>query len=137
MSFQEYQEIEIDAIKPIVTGLIAAAGEHYILNQTNLQNNAIFGATIGTSTLASQLIGNMIPNNAFNLPLLGNGKGLENRILELAFNAGGGYAVNRYVFNNDFAQYLSYQRILIILGADMAGSWVSDALGNKPLQLFN
>ena len=135
-AFETYQDVEIDLVRPLATAGFAVLADKYLLNQTDLMSSAKFGAVVGAGALASTLIANVIPNNSFNLPILGDGKGLEERIIEMSLTVGLGYGLNKYVIKNDEYNYLTAQRLGVILLCDMAGQSVSDILAGKSLTIF-
>ena len=72
-----------------------------------------------------------------NLPILGNGKGLEQRILEIGAGSGVSYAVNTYVLKNTSYREEMLQKFGVIVVADLVSELASDFLACRPLSVFS
>ena len=89
-------------LKPIIAGILATAGDRFLLGEYELMNSITFGAVTGTSIAFASL-----SEPGFE-KLFGQedkgfqvGKSLTARVYEVAFASGAGYLTNKYLLNND------------------------------------
>ena len=134
--FEEYQTIEMNLVHPLASAILAGYIDFMYLNSGSKMNSAYFGGAVGAGILVAGVAGDFIPNNSFNLPILGNGKGLEQRIIELTLASGGAYAVNKYILKNDLNTSSMMTKLGVIVAADIGGCWVADFLSGKPLTIL-
>ena len=127
--------ISLDYVKPLVSGGIAFALDMFYLGEQNTTKSATFGASVAAGTFVGGMLGNYAPD--IDLPVLGNGKGLEQRILEIGAGAGVGYGFNKYVLKNSSYREEMIQKIGVIVVADLASELVSDFLAGRPLSIFS
>ena len=123
-------------IKPLATaGLVVALDQMY-LNESNINNSIIFGASAGAGVYAGMMIGSSLPDLGDSLPVfLGNGKGLLQRVAEVGFGTGIGYAVNKFVFKNTGYRENMYNKLGVLVAADIGGEYISDFIAGRPLSI--
>ena len=127
--------LSLDYVKPLVAGGVAVALDMFYLGEQNTMKSATFGASVAAGTFVGGMLGNYAPD--IDLPVLGNGKGLEQRILEIGAGAGVGYGFNKYVLKNSSYREEMIQKIGVIVVADLASELVSDFLAGRPLSIFS
>ena len=75
--------------------------DQFFLNESNINNSIIFAASAGAGVYAGMMVGSSLPDLSESLPVfLGNGKGLMQRVAEVGFGTGIGFAVYKIVFKN-------------------------------------
>ena len=123
-------------IKPLATaGLVVALDQMY-LNESNLNNSIIFGAAAAAGVYTGMMVGSSLPDLSNSLPIfLGNGKGLLQRVAEVGFGTGIGYAVNKYVFKNTGYKEIMTNKLGVLVAADIGGEYISDFLAGRPLSI--
>ena len=124
-----------DFIKPLVGGLVAGGLDNWWLLNKDYQSNAIFGATVAGSLYATQMVSGMIPA-LIPTAVLSNGKTVQERLLEISAGSAGSYAVNKYIFNNEYRQTDMMKKIAIVAVADFIGEYASDYMNQRQLSYF-
>jgi hypothetical protein len=124
-----------DIYKPLAGAVVAIAADKYILKQDNMTRSLYFGAAVAGALYASQIVNPMMPN-VLGVILKDNGKGIEDRAVEIIAGSASAYAVNKYVLNNDYNPF-DMKRIGIIAAADFAGEYFSDYMNNRALNYFS
>ena len=120
-------------IKPVVAGLVAAAGEKYILRGDNT-SSMYFGGAVAAGIMMSGTVGALIEPH---LPTSTNiasalGKSLEARIIETATGSAAAYVVNKFVLHNEWRHDMNsiLMKIGIVAAADIAAEMVVDSLAS-------
>ena len=124
-------------IKPIAMVACVMAGDKYILGETDMNRSMYFGLAGGAGIWAAQLVAPMVPLEKY-LPSgsFTDSKTLELRILEIAGGVGAGFALNRYVLNNDPYLNIRTDKIAILAGADVLAEFIDDYMAGRPLSFF-
>ena len=123
-------------IKPLATaGLVVALDQMY-LNESNLNNSIIFGVSAAAGVYTGMMVGSSLPDLSDSLPVfLGNGKGLLQRVAEVGFGTGIGYAVNKFVFKNTGYKENMTNKLGVLVAADIGGEYIADFLAGRPLSI--
>ena len=123
-------------IKPLATaGLVVALDQMY-LNESNLNNSIIFGVSAAAGVYTGMMVGSSLPDLSAELPIfLGNGKGLLQRVAEVGFGTGIGYAVNKFVFKNTGYKENMTNKLGVLVAADIGGEYIADFLAGRPLSI--
>ena len=123
-------------IKPLATaGLVVALDQMY-LNESNLNNSIIFGVSAAAGVYTGMMVGSSLPDLSDSLPIfLGNGKGLLQRVAEVGFGTGIGYAVNKFVFKNTGYKEIMTNKLGVLVAADIGGEYIADFLAGRPLSI--
>jgi len=124
-------------IKPLAMVAVVTAGDKYILGETNMTRSLYLGLAGGVGvfaagTLAPMLpLEKMLPNGAYM-----DSKTLELRLLEIGGAVGVGFALNRYVLNNDPYVNLRTDKMALLAGADFVSEYIDDYVAGRPLSFF-
>jgi len=124
-------------IKPLAMVAVVAAGDKYILGETNMTRSLYLGLAGGVGvfaagTLAPMLpLEKMLPNGAYM-----DSKTLELRLFEVGGAVGAGYILNKYILNNDLYVYPQSEKILLLAGADFVAEYIDDYMAGRPLSFF-
>jgi hypothetical protein len=121
-------------IKAGSTAAVAFALNQFYLNESDFRRNAVFAFSTGAGVALGNVTGSIVP--AINLPVLGNGKGLGQRAVEIGLGSGVTYAVNKYVMGNSTYKETFMQKIGIIVVADLAGEYIADFIAGRPLSIL-
>lgn len=127
--------VSTDLLKPVVSAAVAVALDKYYLNENDMNSSLIFGASVGLGTYAGIVAGKYVPD--MQLPVLGNGKGLSQRVVEIAGGAGTSYVVHKYVFKNANYREDMMQVVGVCAVADLVGELATDFLAGRPLSIFS
>ena len=125
-----------DFVKPAIGAVVAILGDKYILNNQNMNSNAVFGASVGIGIYASGLISPNIPKFIPDLGTMANGKLIQDRITEISLSGGSSYVINRFVMQNDYNPSDMMKKVGIIAAADFIGEYASDYFGGRALSYF-
>jgi hypothetical protein len=63
-------------------------------------------------------------------------KTLETRLAEVGIAGLGGYALNKFVLNNDLRPNDMLQKVGLIVAADFVSEYVDDYLSGRPLEFL-
>lgn len=124
-------------IKPLAMVAVVYAGDKYILNEQDMMRSLYLGVAGGIGVFAAASIAPMVPFEKF----MPNGaymdsKTLELRLLEIGGAVGVGFALNRYVLNNDPYVNLRTDKMALLAGADFVAEYVDDYMNGRPLSFF-
>ena len=123
-------------IKPLATAGLVVALDQFFLNESNINNSIIFAASAGAGVYAGMMIGSSLPDMSESLPVfLGNGKGLMQRVAEVGFGTGIGFAVNKFVFKNSGYRENMANKLGVLVAADIGGEYITDFLAGRPLSI--
>jgi hypothetical protein len=123
-------------IKPLATAGLVVALDQFFLNESNINNSIIFAASAGAGVYAGMMIGSSLPDMSESLPVfLGNGKGLMQRVAEVGFGSGIGFAVNKFVFKNSGYRENMTNKLGVLVAADIGGEYITDFLAGRPLSI--
>jgi len=125
-----------DFVKPAVGAVVAILGDKYILNNSNMNSNFVFGGSVALGLYASAMISPNIPKFIPDLGTLANGKLLQDRVTEIAVSGGSAYVINRFVMQNDYNPSDMMKKVGIIVAADFIGEYASDYFGGRALSYF-
>jgi len=124
-------------IKPLAMVAVVYAGDKYILNEQDMMRSLYLGVAGGIGVFAAASIAPMVPLEK----LMPNGaymdsKTLELRLLEIGGAVGVGFALNRYVLNNDPYVNLRTDKMALLAGADFVSEYIDDYVAGRPLSFF-
>jgi len=124
-------------IKPLAMVAVVYAGDKYILNEQDMMRSLYLGVAGGIGVFAAASIAPMVPFEKF----MPNGaymdsKTLELRLLEIGGAVGVGFALNRYVLNNDPYVNLRTDKMALLAGADFISEYIEDYVAGRPLSFF-
>jgi hypothetical protein len=125
--------------KPLVAAVVAGALDNLVCGQTNVQRNAMFGASVGAGIFAASLATSMIPDISFlSMPDYGiDGKTVGVRVVEIGLGTGAAFVLSQYVLKTgDFAGSNLTKKIGIVFAADFIGEYAQDYLTTQPLSFF-
>ena len=123
-------------IKPLATAGLVVALDQFYLNESNINNSFIFGVAAGAGVYAGMMVGSSLPDLSDSLPVfLGNGKGLMQRVAEVGFGTGIGFAVNKFVFKNSGYRENMTNKLGVLVAADIGGEYITDFLAGRPLSI--
>lgn len=96
-------------------------------------------ASVGTvvGIVGGQIISSSIPAIIPSVKGVKDGKTLMERIVEIGSGAVDGYAVKKYVFNNDFNPNDMPKRLLLIAGTDLLSEYITEYVNGQPLSYFS
>ena len=123
-------------LKPLFSGVIAAAGEKLIMKNDNM-SSPYFGGAVAAGIAVSGTIGALIePHLPTSTSIASKlGKSLEARIIEVSTGTAAAYVVNKFVLHNDWRTDYNamFMRVGIIAGADLAAETLIDILAHNGL----
>ncbi len=118
-------------IKPLIAGVVAAAGEKFVMRGNDM-NAIYFGGAVAAGIAVSGTLGAIIepymPTSTSIASAIG--KSLEARIIEVASGTASAAAINKFILNNDWRSDYNalFMRIGIIAAADIVAESVVDAM---------
>ena len=125
-------------IKPLATAAIVFGLDQMVLNESNINNSIIFGVSAAAGVYGGMMIGYAIPDMSSSLPVfLGNGKGLIQRVAEVGFGTGIGFAVNKFVFKNSGYRENMTNKLGVLVAADIGGEYITDFIQGRPLSIMD
>jgi hypothetical protein len=124
-----------NSLKPIITAIVATAGDKYILNQADMNKSLYFGVAVGAGIYAAQMIVPMLPNSQGSMGDVSI-KTLETRIAEIGLGAGAAYALNRFALNNEPNRNDMMKKVALIAASDFVSEYATDYLSGKPLSFL-
>ena len=122
--------------KPVVGAALVVAGDKLILQNRNMNSSLVLGAAAGTAFYLSKNIVKMLPNQSGGDNAMYDVKTLETRLAEIGIASVGGYALNKFVLNNDLRPNDMLQKVGLILAADFVSEYVDDYLTGRPLEFL-
>ena len=122
--------------KPVVGAALVVAGDKLILQNRNMNSSLVLGAAAGTAFYLSKNIVKMLPNQSGGDNAMYDVKTLETRLAEIGIASVGGYALNKFVLNNDLRPNEMLQKVGLILAADFVSEYVDDYLTGRPLEFL-
>jgi hypothetical protein len=124
-------------VKPVATGVAAAALDRFVLQQPDFKRSAHFGGSVAVGTAAATLATPIVPNF---VPMdLGDGisgKTVSARVVEIGLGTGSSWAINKYLLHNEVSREDWTKRVAVIAAADFIGEYAADYMSNKPLSFF-
>ena len=126
-----------DFIKPIAMAGCVIAGDKFILGETDMNSSLYLGVAGAAGVYAAKLAAPMLPFETF-LPdgSYTDGTTLELRLLEVAGSVGVGFAINKFVLNNDPFINVQYKKLALLAGADFVSEYIDDYISGRPLSFF-
>jgi hypothetical protein len=122
--------------KPVVGAALVVAGDNLILQNRNMNSSLALGAAAGTAFYFSKNIAKLLPNQTGGNNAMYDVKTLETRLGEIGIASIGGYALNKFVLNNDMQTNDMLQKIGLIVAADFVSEYVDDYMSNRELAFF-
>ena len=124
-------------IKPLAMVAVVAAGDKYILGEPDMMRSFYLGVAGAVGVFAASSLAPMLPFEK----LLPNGaymdsKTMELRLLEVGGAVGAGFAINRYILNNDRTLNIQTDKMLLLAGADFVAEYIDDYVAGRPLSFF-
>ena len=126
-------------VKPLIVTGVSVAIDMLVFKQTNLKNSLMYGLSNGLGSFTSNMLINsgMVPNlgstSAPDPSKMYNTFTVEERILEITMSFGAGYAVNKFILQNDGTQHDIIKKISAIVVADVIAEYFTDFLATRPL----
>jgi hypothetical protein len=124
------------AFKPALTGIIAAAGEKYLLNQQDMTRSMYFAIAVAGGTYMGSMVGSYLP---VLVPTVGfiDGKTLEVRLAEVGSGAAAAYFLNTQILKNDYQYSQMTTKLAIIAGSDFIAEYLVDYFEGIPPSFFS
>lgn len=125
-------------IKPLAVAVCAAAGDKFILGEQNMQRNMYFGASAGLGVAVAMTVAPMIelekllPSNTAGM----SARTLELRLLEIGGAVGVGFALNRFVLNNDPYAFIQPNKLFVLAASEVAGELITDFISGRKIDYF-
>jgi hypothetical protein len=119
--------------KPVVGAALVVAGDNLILKNRNMNSSLALGAAAGTAFYLSKNIAKMLPNQSAGNNSMYDVKTLETRLGEIGIAGLGGYALNKFVLNNDMRPNDILQKVGLIVAADFVSEYVDDYMSGREL----
>ena len=119
--------------KPVVGAALVVVGDNLILQNRNMNSSLALGAAAGTTFYLSKNIVKLLPNQSGGNNAMYDVKTLETRLAEVGIAGLGGYALNKFVLNNDLRPNDMLQKIALIVDADFVSEYVDDYMSGRPL----
>ena len=119
--------------KPVVGAALVVTGDKLILQNRNMNSSLILGAAARTAFYLSKNIVKMLPNQSGGDNAMYDVKALETRLAEIGIASVGGYALNKFVLNNDLRPNDMLQKVGLILAADFVSEYVDDYMSGREL----
>ena len=94
------------------------------------------GAAAGTAFYFSKNIAKMLPNQTGGNNAMYDVKTLETRLGEIGIASIGGYALNKFVLNNDMQPNDMLQKVGLIVAADFVSEYIDDYMSNRPMEFL-
>ena len=122
--------------KPVVGAALVVAGDNLILQNRNMNSSLVLGAAAGTAFYLSKNIAKMLPNQSGGNNAMYDVKTLETRLGEIGIASIGGYALNKFVLNNELRPNDMLQKVGLIVAADFVSEYVDDYLNSRPMEFL-
>ena len=122
--------------KPVIGAALVVAGDNFILQNRNMNSSLALGAATGTAFYLSKNIVKMLPNVSSGDNAMYDVKTLETRLGEIGVAGLGGYAINKFVLNNDIRPNEMLQKIGLIVVADFVSEYIDDYMSNRPMEFL-
>jgi hypothetical protein len=119
--------------KPVVGAALVVAGDNLILQNRNMNSSLVLGAAAGTAFYFSKNIAKMLPNQSGGNNAMYDVKTLETRLGEIGIASIGGYALNKFVLNNDLRPNDMLQKVGLIVAADFVSEYIDDYMSGREL----
>ena len=98
-----------------------------------MNSSLALGDATGTAFYLSKNIVKLLPNQSGGNNAMYDVKTLETRLGEVGIAGLGGYALNKFVLNNDLRPNDMLQKIALIVGADFVSEYVDDYMSGREL----
>ena len=112
-------------VKPVVAGAVAGAIDKFYFKETDQKKTLMFAGAVGAGVFAGAAAADILPLE-YAFGFLGNGKAIEQRLLEIGVGAGSAYALNKYVLKVDLNKNDLMKRVGTIIVSDIVGEYASD-----------
>lgn len=115
--------------KPLFAGVAASLLDHFVMKNSDIKSNAMFGASVGAGIFSvswvEPIISPMMPTNT---PMGKVNKFAEGRLVEIALGSASAYALNAYVLKNEYTSKEMMYKVGIVAVADIIGESLSEFL---------
>ena len=98
-----------------------------------MNSSLALGAAAGTAFYFSKNIAKMLPKQSGGDNAMYDVVTLETRIGEIGIAGLGGFALNKYVLNNDIRPNEMLQKIGLIVVADFVSEYIDDYMASRPM----
>ena len=122
--------------KPVIGAALVVAGDNFILQNRNMNSSLALGAAAGTAFYFSKNIAKMLPKQSGGDNAMYDVVTLETRIGEIGIAGLGGFALNKFVLNNDIRPNEMLQKIGLIVVADFVSEYIDDYANSRELAFF-
>ena len=119
--------------KPVIGAALVVAGDNFILQNRNMNSSLALGAAAGTAFYFSKNIAKMLPKQSGGDNAMYDVVTLETRIGEIGIAGLGGFALNKFVLNNDIRPNEMLQKIGLIVVADFVSEYIDDYMASRPM----
>jgi hypothetical protein len=120
-------------VKPLASGAAAIAIDRFVLKQTDMKKNAIFGASVAIGSYGGSIVAPMVPKSLPDFLPMVDSTTLVGRALEIGLSSVAGWVINSKIMKNEPYGDDMYKRIAAIAAADFIGEYAADYFGNRPL----
>ena len=127
-------KIDSKLVKPVIAFGTAIAIDRFYFQERDLNSSMYFAGATAAGIYFGSIVGGMAPDMAYGI--LGNGKQVEERITEIALGSASAYALNKYVFKNDYSRDQMIYKLVAIAACDFVGELGSDLLAGRPLDFL-
>ena len=117
--------------KPVVGAALVVAGDNLILKNRNMNSSLVLGAAAGTAFYLSKIIAKMLPKQSGGNNAMYDVKTLETGLGEIGIASIGGYALNKFVLNNELRPNDMLQKVGLIVAADFVSEYVDDYMSGR------
>ena len=119
--------------KPVIGAALVVAGDNFILQNRNMNSSLALGAAAGTAFYFSKNIAKMLPKQSGGDNAMYDVVTLETRIGEIGIAGLGGFALNKFVLNNDIRPNEMLQKIGLIVVADFVSEYIDDYMFGREM----
>jgi hypothetical protein len=128
-------EFSDNIVKPAIAGATAFAIDKFYFKEYDMQKSIMFAGSVGGGVFLGALAADALPLET-TFAMLGNGKAIEARVLEIGCGAGVAYAVNKFILKNDLNKNDLMKRVGTIVVCDIVGEFGSDIIAGRPLNFL-
>jgi hypothetical protein len=120
--------IKEQTVKPFFAFIYSSILDRTLLKNEDFTSNMSFGLAVGASSVVGGFVGSSLASTVPTDTEIYSfsGKTLFQRAIELSIGGAGAYVGNRYVFQNDYANFLNLQRIGVIGASLVLADYTSD-----------
>jgi hypothetical protein len=121
-----------DIVKPVIAAGTAFAIDKFYFKEYDMKKSAMFAGCVGVGVFAGGMVADALPlESAFDI--LGNGKAIEARVMEIGVGAGLAYSLNKFVLKNDLSRDDLFKRLGTVVVCDIVGELGSDLIAGRTM----